>query len=426
MAVLLIAVAVLAGLVAGVALIKRSRRRACVEPAATPGQLAALALQLCGPERVAHDPLDDMGDGVTVRQAAWLLVAAEAHREAVQAGRAGLLAGSAVAEEILPPGTRSPDGSAIVGTAGRLYIARGANDFVRQYQGETPLSPEGVRDWAARLDRSRDRAAALGVPLACLVVPDKLAIDPDGYPELLAPDAGRPVQQLLVARRGALLYPLEQLRRGQLQEPVSLQTDSHLTAHGAQIVHDVVVRKLGLRRAADRSRRPRSAYLMSGDLGVKFTPAIHEIASAPASSPELSLAEDNAAEILALGGHLGVRRVARNDAPVVDARLVVFGDSYSYIQPSSAGNLGELLARTFREVHFLWAPFCWDEGYLGRHRPDYVLLQMAERFAITVPRETVDVEALAVETLRRKGGVVPEEITDSAVAVAERSRAPSQ
>jgi hypothetical protein len=41
---------------------------------------------------------------------------------------------------------------------------------------------------------------------------------------------------------------------------------------------------------------------------------------------------------------------------------------------------------------------------------------MAERFAVTVPREGADVEALAAETLRRKGGIVPEEITDPAVA----------
>ena len=100
----------------------------------------------------------------------------------------------------------------------------------------------------------------------------------------------------------------------------------------------------------------------------------------------------------------------------IDARLVIFGDSYSYIEPSAAGNLGERLASAFREVHFVWAPFCWDAAYLEKHRPDAVLLQMAERFVVTVPRRDVDVEGLAIETLRRKSGIVPEEITTPATA----------
>jgi hypothetical protein len=174
--------------------------------------------------------------------------------------------------------------------------------------------------------------------------------------------------------------------------------------------------RLGLGRDARAPRRPRSAHLAAGDLGRKFDPPIHEVVLSVQPGPGLEIVEDNASSILDLGGHLGVRRVTRCEAAPVDGRLAIFGDSYTFVQPSAAGTLGELLARTFREVHFLWAPFCWDSGYVQRTAPDFVLMQMAERFAVTVPREGADVEALAAETLRRKGGIVPEEITDPAVA----------
>ena len=104
-------------------------------------------------------------------------------------------------------GTLSPDGAAIVGTEGRLYIAHGANDFVRQYRGELPLRPR-VSATGRAPGPLRNAQRTLGVPLACLVVPDKLAIDPEATPTL-STRCGAPDRQLLEVRRGALLYPLD-------------------------------------------------------------------------------------------------------------------------------------------------------------------------------------------------------------------------
>lgn len=409
----LIVAGALLGLAAGAFVVLRRRRTSAAEPPAGADQIDAAAATLLGrpPQpgdaRPAGEP--------TLREVVDAIVGGEAHRDAVQRGEAAAMTGSAVAESVLPPGTLSPDGVAIVGENGWIYIAHGANDFVRQYRGELPLSDEGLAAWAALLDDRIAAAAQLGVPLVCLAVPDKLSIHPEHYPEPLAP-ARRPMEQILDAvRPGQLTYPLEQLRRAAARTEMSLRTDSHVTTAGGAVLAQAVLAGLGLGRRAPRERPLARPFLLSGDLGSKFAPRLHEIVRTPIAAPELEVVEDNAGDLLPLGAHLGVRRVTRNPAAPIDGRLVIFGDSYSYIDAGAPGNLGERLACAFREVHFVWAPFCWDAAYLEKYPPDAVLLQMAERFVVTVPRQNVDVEGLAIETLRRKSGIVPEEITTPAV-----------
>lgn len=416
---MLIAGAALALAAAGVLLLRRRGARQAL-PAAPPEVLAGISSVLLGGEPC---PDDLVGEGATAQQAAERLAASEQHRRALADGRAGgVLVGTPAAERVHPPGTLSPDGVAIVGNGGRIYIAHGANEFSRQYRGEVTLSAEGVAGWGRLLDRCRAEASQRAIRLACLVAPDNLAVAPECFPEPLPTAALRPVQQILEANPGAVSYPLAALRRAAGQEQTSLRTDSHLSSRGSEIVLADVLAQLGVGRRDRRRRRPRAAHLAAGDLGRKFDPPIHEVVLAVQPEPGVEIVEDNAQSILDLGGHLGVRRVTRCESAPVDGRLAIFGDSYTFVQPTAAGTLGELLARTFREVHFLWAPFCWDSGYVERNAPDFVLLQMAERFAVTVPREGADVEALAAETLRRKGGIVPEEITDPAVAAPTASQ----
>lgn len=412
----LIAAAALVGLGAGAFIVVRRRGAHEVDPPAGADQIENLATVLLGRPREPGDPLP--GGDPTLRQAAAALAASDAHRAALQGGGAAAMAGTPAAEAVLPPGTLSPDGVAIVGSGGWLYIAHGANDFVRQYRGELPLSADGLSAWAELLDHRTRAAADLGVPLVCLAVPDKLAMYPEHYPQPLG-SAERPIEQILeVVRPGSLTYPLEELHRARARADVSMRTDSHVTSTGAAVLAQTVLRELGFARRAPRERPAARPHLLCGDLGTKFDPKLQEIVRGPEGIAGLELVEDNATELLPLGAHLGVRRVTHNPAAPIDARLVIFGDSYSYIEPSAAGNLGERLASAFREVHFVWAPFCWDMAYLEKHRPDAVLLQMAERFVVTVPRRDVDVEGLAIETLRRKSGIVPEEITTPAVASA--------
>ncbi len=321
-----------------------------------------------------------------------------------------LLAGSEPAVSTHPPGTASPDGVAVVGHDGWLFIAHGANDFVRQVAGEMPLTDTAIAAWTSLLLAQQDAAERSGARLAQLVIPDKLALYGDLFPRPLQPVGPRPIEQLLAAAPRDLLYPIDELRTRRAEAEVYFVTDSHTSPAGADMLYQSVMAQFGREPWEPALTRPLVQGVMLGDLGVKYTPKLHEVVDVPVRFPSIEMTRDNAKPILDLGGHLGVQRVTHNAQAPYDETCVIFGDSYSYIDLEAPGNLGELLAATFREVHFLWAPFCWDESYVREVRPDHVLMQMAERFAIMTPRGDVDVRELAAETIRRKAGVPPDEV----------------
>ena len=93
----------------------------------------------------------------------------------------------------------------------------------------------------------------------------------------------------------------------------------------------------------------------------------------------------------------GSRIVYGNDAPDIDPRRVVlFGDSYAFHETG----LGPMLAETFREVHVLWSSSL-DLDYIARVKPDLVIHEIAERFLRRVPRDGVNVDALAEKRLAK-------------------------
>ncbi|MBJ7332958.1 MAG: hypothetical protein JHC95_23895, partial [Solirubrobacteraceae bacterium] len=135
------------------------------------------------------------------------------HRKQLRSGKVtALVSGSKVALATHPVGTASPDDVAVVGRDGWLFIARGANDFVRQVTGEVPLPETSLTAWRGLLETQRAAAEKHGVRLVQLVIPDKLAVYRDRFPEDLAPVGPRPVEQLLEGGESGLLYPLEELR----------------------------------------------------------------------------------------------------------------------------------------------------------------------------------------------------------------------
>jgi alginate O-acetyltransferase complex protein AlgJ len=297
-----------------------------------------------------------------------------------------------------PPGTVSADGVAIVGHEGWLFVAGGQNSTLAQYRGEDPPCAAWLDAWTAGLDVRRHEASELGIALACIVVPDKLAIEEEHFPTSIEPRGARPALRLREHARGALLYPLDELRAARAEGDVALRTDTHLTVHGNRVLAAAVAARLGL-PAPDPARfGTLHEYLTSGDLGARFEPRIVEVARVVVGLGDAEIVADNRAAIAAAGGHVGTRRVLRNrTAP--DARVaVLFGDSYGFAAPHYQG-LAWWLAQVFAEVHFVWVPFGWDPGYLRDAGAQVAVVQTAERFAGRVPRDRVDARALAQRTI---------------------------
>jgi alginate O-acetyltransferase complex protein AlgJ len=307
-----------------------------------------------------------------------------------------------LAEWGLPVGTRSDDGIAIVGREGWLFLCGGTNANLGQYVGAVQMEPNWLEEWVAVVQRREAELAELRVPAVTLVVPDKLAVYEDYYPEPLVRQGPRPIERLLGERELPLVYPLAELQAAAAGgEEIYLRTDTHLTFRGNELLFHSLLTGLGIESAPDFSALPMRSYPISGDLGAKFAPQVVSIVHEPNSLLGAEIVEDNRAEIEAVEGHIGTRRVFRNEGATDPRTVVIFGDSFGFAAPYYQG-LSWFLAQVFHEVHFIWVPFGWDAEYVRRVGAGAVLVQGAERFVARVPAAAVDASRLAEETLSRK------------------------
>ena len=317
-----------------------------------------------------------------------------------------------LAEWGLPPGTRSEDEIAIVGEDGWLFLCGGTNANLGQYVGAVEMEPSWLQEWQQVLHDRAEEQRALGVSSALLVVPDKLAVYEERYPEELAKVGPRPIERLLAVPGLPIAYPLAELRAAAAAgEEMYLRTDTHLTFRGNETLFLSVLADLGIEEPPDFSELAMRSYPIAGDLGVKFDPQVVSIVSEPNSLHLAEIVEDNRDEIAAVDGHIGTRRVFRNESAPDRRVAVLFGDSFGFSAPYYQG-LSWFMAQAFREVHFVWVPFGWDAEYVKRVGAEAVLVQGAERFVARVPRADVDVSQLAEETLRRKRPVAVEQVLD--------------
>jgi alginate O-acetyltransferase complex protein AlgJ len=312
-----------------------------------------------------------------------------------------------------PAGEVSEDGVAIVGQHGHLFICGGSNDNVASYRGISGVAPGWAGAWRALVEERTEHARRAGRLLACLVVPEKLAVYEDVFPGDLTPLARRPVLTLIEDARLPILYPLEELRDARAGGETYLRTDSHLTLRGNTLMAGALLQGIGVSPTSLGDLTSTHSYLAPGDLGSHFDPPIVELMNSSAALSRASVIADNRAEVAAVGGHVGTVRVFRNEAAPDGRVAVIFGDSYAFGDDAYQG-LSWFLAQVFREVHFVWVPFGWDPDYLEAAGADIVVCQTAERFAGRVPMARVDARAMARETVARRTALTEGRIFDDA------------
>jgi alginate O-acetyltransferase complex protein AlgJ len=308
-------------------------------------------------------------------------------------------------EELEPfgyaPGTWSADGVAVTGRGGWVFLGSGTNAILDQYRGAAELPPAFHERWAEAMAARRAGAEVLGAAFVGLIVPDKLPVLAGAFPEALPSAAAAPAAVLAARPELGLSYPVAELAA--VAEGAYLRTDTHLTYAGNAALAAVVADAVGV--AIPPTFEPLHRYVISGDLGSRFSPSIVEVVSVPSGWGNAREVESNREAIAAVGGHVGTRQVLRNDAAGDERTVVVFGDSYAFAAPNYQG-LAWFLAQAFREVHFVWVPFGWDPDYAAAVGAGVVVCQGAERFVIRPPELRVDVHALAAKALAR-GGAAP-------------------
>ncbi|HEV7493821.1 alginate O-acetyltransferase AlgX-related protein [Baekduia sp.] len=297
-----------------------------------------------------------------------------------------------------PPGSWSADGVAVIGRRGWVFLGAGTNAIVEQYRGNIQPEPLFEEQWAEAMAVRRAGAEALGAAFVGLIVPDKLPVLADAFPEAFPLASAAPAAVLAARPDLGLLYPVVELAA--VPGGAYLRTDTHLTHAGNAALAAVVGEAIGVRIAYAAAPEEIERYAVSGDLGSRYATPVVEVVAMPLGWGNAREVESNREEIGAVGAHIGTRQVLRNDDAGDERTAVIFGDSYASASPKYHG-LAWFLAQAFREVHFVWVPFGWDPDYAAAVGAGVVVCQGAERFVIRPPELRVDVHELAAKALAR-------------------------
>jgi alginate O-acetyltransferase complex protein AlgJ len=298
------------------------------------------------------------------------------------------------------------------GRDGWLYWV-GRRGEVPALYADTPATRRLIARWTRLFVRRAARAERLGARYVQTIVPEKLAVHPEGLPEpsraslagLADPPGARLLRALGAARPGAAADLADALAAARAEGPVYLRTDTHWTWRGYLAAYRALCAALGAAPVAHVFAGARVPDRFTFDLGGKLVPPVAEDYEAYDFPRRARRTHANALVALRESGaarrpgglFVGSRVVLENPGAPDPRRLVVFGDSYTFDQ---GPRLTALLAETFSEVHAIWSAEI-DWAYVEAVRPDLLLHEIAERFLRRVPRDRLRVDRLAARRVRR-------------------------
>lgn len=281
---------------------------------------------------------------------------------------------SEIPEEMI--GLISEDRSAIAGKGNWCYIYEGSNNYRKGYldEGLSSLADE----WASIFENRQRICDRLGLKFLQIIIPNKLSVIPEFFPEILNNNISFILQAILKKTINANIFiPLLELSSDAIRESVFRRNDSHLTVAGNALLTDSIMDKMGV-SPFEISQIATKVITHSGDLGIKFESIITEQVSAPLWNQGL-FAKSNWDKVVDYNpGNLnGIRQVIINNGAPIKNKIVVFGNSFFERVPS--WGLSPYFAAIFSEFHFIWSPGM-DAKYIKEGDFDYVICQTCERF----------------------------------------------
>lgn len=282
----------------------------------------------------------------------------------------------------IPYGTLSQNRVGVAGRHGQLFIGNGANQWEDQLLGRLVLPPDWAARWLRALTARQQVADRAGLRLVHLVMPEKQICLPDLRWDDI-PDPGfpnRPLPRLPWQEAGlpAPVYPAAAITAMRNRSPVYWPGNSHCTPSSCMIAAEQVLDAFGIDARLGPENTTVESFSDSHDLMVHFHPDPPREENIRIRRPgDIVALRDMRAET---GNSSGSHFVTRNPAAAVDARLAIFGDSYSW-----GAGIGNSMAGMFRETHFLWSKdILWD--YVASRGISHVLWESAERLLLTPPQ----------------------------------------
>lgn len=286
---------------------------------------------------------------------------------------------------VVPPecvGMVADDRSAVVGHANWCFIYEGSNNYRSAYIDKAP--DKLGSHWAHLIEKRSQALAKEGIQFVQVIIPNKLSLLSEFFPEPLKTDASFLLQDLMACQTNApLLLPLEAWRHDDVRDIVFRRNDSHLSMIGSIALLRLIFQMLGL--VIPGNMVVYSRYLHQvGDLGGKFDPPLAEQLAMPLWEHGVlaNLGQYQVVDDKNPSGFLGIRQVFVNPQAPIKQRVVVFGNSFFERAPS--WGLSPYFVALFTEFHFIWRPEV-DIGYCREVGADVVIAQTCERFLTELP-----------------------------------------
>ena len=294
------------------------------------------------------------------------------------------------------------------GADGWLFLTGGSNRVLGYYTDPATFPALRAAQWIELLARRRERCRGIGAAYRHVFAPDKLSVYDEHYrgdlPLLgMTPARQVPAMAAAVGARDLLIDILPALQAAKADAPVFWRTDTHWTFEGCRAAYRAICAGVGISPREFGGDISRKELVL--DLGGRMVPPVTEAFVSRSFLSRARRVEANAlvrrkeasgehAANLHVGSHVVYANAAPDAAPVT---VVLFGDSFAEYRPHL---LTGMLAETVRALHFIWSSSI-DWRYVERVRPDLVLTETAERFAATVPDDTLEIEAFARERLAK-------------------------
>ncbi|WP_375458907.1 hypothetical protein [uncultured Enterovirga sp.] len=288
-----------------------------------------------------------------------------------------------------PLGLRSPDGSAILGREGYLFLIGGSNDVLSQYDQSAEV--EGpCRAWMSILAARISRASVLGMQFVQTVIPEKITIISDLFPtEIATPTPLLSLLEAEIAQTAMSRNYVSCLRAfGSAEQPKALvrRADSHLSPLGTfTVFRELVLRLTGKHVGPFEFSRVANRL---GDLSLRMMGSFNVDQFLEVDPRDLPDFVGNAARVsensAGPGRVTGTMQVWENPHAPFGQTVVAFGNSYFSVAENGQPALSWWFSRWFKKFVFVWTNEV-DFDFAEHWKADVVIWQGNERFLRILP-----------------------------------------
>ena len=276
----------------------------------------------------------------------------------------------------------SPDGVAIAGQLGWLYLYSGSNNYYSSYLEGEGDSRAGAIRWSKAIDAYCSYANDYNSRFLAIVIPNKATILSKNYPLAIPQQITPRLASLLEGRNHVILCPYAEMSTFPYADSVYRKLDSHLTEIGNLYIARKILGALGIDESICQFKCHSFHVRHRGDLGSHFSTSPNEVVMRIRYEDEGNIEFRQISR--PVSDHTGLIYEAVNKGAPLGSTLAVFGNSF-FDRPNGWG-LAPFFCRIFKTVRFYWESGVYEE-YIADCKPDYILFQTCERFLARAPRD---------------------------------------